>query len=552
MSSSRSLLEQDIWSASRDKEEPVSPDRLALHHKRAQSLCRQNVIATRDPTAFIILTIHINLCIGTLANFLDDRPDLSDLFMLTEVGHGLDARNLETTATLQPDGSFDLHTPNDAAAKAMPPTTPESGIPRVAVVFARLIVRGEDHGIKPFLVWLCDSTHMFRGITSRALPMRLGTASKPLDHAITTFEHVRLSPNALLGSVSKPEDERLEFLQQLWRVAVGTLSLSIPGISGFKVGTYIAALYSRRRTVASPNGRGRVPILSFSTQQRPILDAWAYGIVLEPYARWTVKQFMDPRHSWPVRHGLATAFKTIMNRATRVLDDLAERCGWQGLFTHSQIGEMAMTFRGNYIAEGDTLVLCIRLASELLARKYELPAPRHPSTPLAQREQHRTADARDKIAELGGYEKRRGEPFNRHILPRCRPLVEAMGHRMAYEAARDAGVCPTALRLFELVCLAGDPGWRASSSSSSAGEGAGGAGAGAGAGAGPGRAFDDDLVRAYEEALPDMLRTVAESGDLGEYVTAPILEDGAWDAFVGQLPAFEYPRDGDGGYQPKL
>lgn len=38
-------------------------------------------------------------------------------FMLTEVGHGLDARNLETTATLLPDGSFELHSPSWAAAK---------------------------------------------------------------------------------------------------------------------------------------------------------------------------------------------------------------------------------------------------------------------------------------------------------------------------------------------------------------------------------------------------------------------------------------------------
>ncbi|KAH6847171.1 hypothetical protein B0I37DRAFT_341176 [Chaetomium sp. MPI-CAGE-AT-0009] len=567
MSSSRPLLQQDIWCKSRDKENPVSPDRLALHHKRAQSICRQHrlslhdirdltekfwasncdLIATRDPTAFVILTIHVNLCIGTLANFIEERPDLVDLlegllnfdicgqFMLTEVGHGLDARNLETTATLQPDGSFDLHTPNDAAAKAMPPTTPESGIPRVAVVFARLMVRGEDYGVKPFLVWLCDSKQMLRGITSRALPMRLGTASKPLDHAITTFEHVRLPPGALLGSVSKPENGRLEFIQNIWRVAVGTLSLSISGVAVLKVSTYIAAVYSQRRTVASPNGRGRVPILSFSTQQQPILDSWAYSIVLDSYARWTVKEFMDPEHSWPVKHGLATAFKTTMSRATRVLDDLAERCGWQGLFTYNQIGEMAMNLRGNFVAEGDTLVLCIRLASELLAGKYELPEPRDPSTPLARREQQTMAGARDKVAELGGSEQRRGEPFNRHILPRCRPIVEAIGHRMAYEAAKSADVCPTALRLFELLCLAGDPGWRSSS----------------GDGTSP-RAFDDSLVRAYEEALPDMLKTVRESEELKDYVTAPIVSDESWAEFVGELPSFEYPRDGAGGYQPKL
>jgi acyl-CoA oxidase len=78
-------------------------------------------------TAFIIATIHVNLCIGTLSAFSEDRPDLKNLlddllefkicgeFMLTELGHGLDARNLETKATLLPNGWFDLHSPNESA-----------------------------------------------------------------------------------------------------------------------------------------------------------------------------------------------------------------------------------------------------------------------------------------------------------------------------------------------------------------------------------------------------------------------------------------------------
>jgi hypothetical protein len=42
---------------------------------------------------------------------------ISGQFCLTELGHGLDALHLETTATLLPDGCFDLHTPLERAAK---------------------------------------------------------------------------------------------------------------------------------------------------------------------------------------------------------------------------------------------------------------------------------------------------------------------------------------------------------------------------------------------------------------------------------------------------
>ena len=48
----------------------------------------------------------------------------------------------------------------------MPPTVP-AGLPCVAVVFARLIVNGEDCGHRPFIVPLNDGKQMCTGIQSR-------------------------------------------------------------------------------------------------------------------------------------------------------------------------------------------------------------------------------------------------------------------------------------------------------------------------------------------------------------------------------------------------
>jgi alkylation response protein AidB-like acyl-CoA dehydrogenase len=109
--------------------------------------------------------------------------------MLTEVGHGLDARNLETTATLLPNGGFELHSPTPGAAKCvtsltvfkfcadsarcMPPTTPRSGLPTVAVVIARLIVDGENRGVRPFLVPLSDGREMCKGVTAKFVEIPL-------------------------------------------------------------------------------------------------------------------------------------------------------------------------------------------------------------------------------------------------------------------------------------------------------------------------------------------------------------------------------------------
>lgn len=109
----------------------------------------------------------------------------SGQFLLTELGHGLDVANMETTATMLPSGEFILHSPTPSSAKYvhilsclvsmivtasscrfMPPTVP-AGLPCVGVVFARLIVNGEDRGHRPFVVPLNDGKQMCAGVESK-------------------------------------------------------------------------------------------------------------------------------------------------------------------------------------------------------------------------------------------------------------------------------------------------------------------------------------------------------------------------------------------------
>ncbi|KAF5696325.1 peroxisomal acyl-coenzyme A oxidase 3 [Fusarium mundagurra] len=332
MFQSKPILSQDIWRSDRDIVASTSRRDVALHYERARSIFRHSglsqqdienltpkfwdfqfdcngVIAARDMTAFIIVAIQ-------LLNF-----DICGGFMLTEADHGLDARNLETTATLLPDGSYDLHTPHVGASKAMPLTTPYCGMPRIAIVFARLLVDGKSHGVKPFLVCLSDACGMRPGVTSRILPTRPGT--KPLDHSLTAFNHVDLPFSALLGSSSEPENDRLDFLRQIWRVSAGTLSLSIMGISAIKVGTRIAAVYIERRTITTPNKPIPKEIMSFNTQQRPIIEGWVQGKVLHAFARWTIG--ICRNLSDATRHALATISKATVMKASQILRPLTER-----------------------------------------------------------------------------------------------------------------------------------------------------------------------------------------------------------------------------------
>lgn len=307
---------------------------------------------------------------GTIASYPNNHPALLSIlhelqtfesvgeFMLTEVGHGLDARNIETTATLNGDGTFDLHTPNSSAAKIMPPTTPHAKIPRLAVVFAQLIVEGERRGIRPFVVRINTAISMVPGIVSRMLPLRPGP--KAVDHAVTTFDHVQLESWTLLGGLEGSEDTRKDFFRHIHRVTVGTLSLSMSHIPILRLSAYILGRYSQRRKVAGVKPTDRVPIISFSTQYTPVITALTFASVLEAFSMELSQVFAatkEPR----IRSGLACVFKQTASSAGETLtNEMIDRCGWQGLYSHNQIIELALCVRGNSIAEGDRLVLCIR------------------------------------------------------------------------------------------------------------------------------------------------------------------------------------------------
>ncbi|KAI3336258.1 acyl-CoA dehydrogenase/oxidase [Ustulina deusta] len=552
MSKYDELLSHDILDTRVDHMDFPNPENIHLTYERARLVCQnsgitlkdvvklqpnfwdfyRHPICVRDTAMGTTLAIHWNLCIGTIGAYVNRRPDLAPLlekllrfevcgeFLLTEIGRGLDARNLETTATLQPDGSFDLHTPRATAAKAMPPTAPLPGIGRVGVVFARLIVDGADHGVKPFVVNLCDEKELLPGITSQLLPRRCG--AKVLDHAITTFNHVLLNPGSLLGSLDRAHDQRADFFRQIHRVPVGTLSLSMSNIPALQQSAFIAGTYSSRRQVAADSCSKGIPIIQFPTQYRPILDAvvqsWAYNA----FADEAIAQFLDAKISMEVRHAVVVCFKTSLGTdAQATINELAERCGWQGLFAYNEIIEMALALRGNAVAEGDYTVLCIRLVSEVLLGRYKVPEARMKTCSLARHEAGIWQEAREMIESLGA-KNHRSEEVNAHLLPRCRDMVKATGHRMAYEAAAASGkLRPEALQLFESTCIKTDLSWYCQSEGLSRNE------------------FLANDAKAAKEALPLLQEFLTQSRPSGAAV-APIMDEKSWDQFVQSLPVFSH------------
>lgn len=185
------------------------------------------------------------------------------------------------------------------------------------------------------------------------------------------------------------------------------------------------------------------------------------------------------------------------------------------------------------IAEGDVLELSIReslvgtkystlmflisgLASELLIGRYKMPKSRYPDCLLARHEAGFFAQCQSKMAEIGNH---RGDAFNRLLLPLCQPLVQAIGHRMAYEAAIDAQLDQYQLDLYEAHAMKFNSAWYSEN-----------------VGIGWWQQHERE-EKAATAAIPFVQRDV-DAIDVEPFAVAPILSDEKWRAFVQELQCF--------------
>ncbi|KAJ7686943.1 hypothetical protein B0H17DRAFT_1302600 [Mycena rosella] len=461
-----------------------------------------------DTAAATLITIQMNLLAQTpnpsIQRLLEDIlafrvQHLTAHYCLTEVAHGLDAINIETTATALPSGGFELHTPHPGAAKIMPPTSP-FGIPAVGVVLAKLIVEGQDHGIRPFVLKVKRRPSDGTGL----LPPRDG--SSPVYHSITILNKVLLPADALLGTVGKRAEDkmaaRINHTNTIWRTAVGALALGGPCITDLHRSAFIAGRYSQRRTVGLPDG-SRGLIISFRTQHAPILVALFYKVACMNFADQTLD--MGVRYAW------STVFKvTAVDHARTANLELSQRCGAQGLFMYNEIFSMHTALQGISIAEGDVLGISIRLVSELLQGCYELPKSTNPTSPLALHEHGLLTENQALLTRIGGHRK---AEFNNLIAPKSEGIVRAVGHRMAYDAAVNAGLDPRITSLFLATAITFDPAWYSEK-----------------------MGFKQDAQAAKENeaisaALPCLDEWLDQTG-VERCAQVPILSEANWDTFI--------------------
>ncbi|MFF5900147.1 acyl-CoA dehydrogenase [Streptomyces argenteolus] len=354
-------------------------------------------IALTDTSLFVLYTLHYSLCLGAvlerdtgdpaLRRTVEalERMDTVGEFLMTELGYGNNSQSLRTQAVYHPvRREFLLSTPDPSAAKYMPPTT-FHGIPKTAVVAARLVSKGDDHGVHLFLVPLSTEEGTLPGITVHELGDR---PVNHADHALTLFDQVPVPLSHLLTDGTSPllpdgsyrsstADNHRRYLGTTTRLRFARLAVGGAAVTCSQAALLIALRHGMHRTTFAAEGR-EAPLLSYRTHQKPLVTALARTYAMTFLLQRANRIDRDASGQDPTAAAMANLFKGVATTwAERIVSECRQRVGAQGMFSVNRIIDYLVFTHCAITAEGDSQVLLLRSGNDVLAGL--LPPPSTPS-----------------------------------------------------------------------------------------------------------------------------------------------------------------------------
>jgi acyl-CoA oxidase len=457
-----------------------------------------------DPTLCTVMSIHYSLCLGSIVQHGEGGDDLEDyiheletlnsvgVFLATELGYGNNLVSLETRAEYDPaTGEFVITTPTPQARKYMP-NTAASGVPKLAVVMARLVSRGEDCGVYPFIVRIRDRFSLCPGVEVTAMGEKAGYA---LDNGMTAFHGVRIPKrNWLAGAHSRLDDDgtfhcsvkgrRARFLDSIDRIQAGRVCLTGSVVSGARGSAWIAARYSAQRKTFAPQHQD-VPVLRYRNQQRDVIGGLAQAYALTIGVRRSQRAYCEREGAdiaWSWRE-IAAIKAAASYRVEKVIRTCRERCGAAGLFDENGFLPWWVANQGFVTAEGDNQIVLLKTAKQMaMGEGYEAPAADEAShreglelssvalhaSLLREREVRKVTELRESFQARLAEGAPIFEAWNEHTNLAVE-LGEAHGVRLIHEefvAALERAESPEVREALTRVCalfgleeLAADPGW---------------------------------------------------------------------------------------------
>lgn len=342
-------------------------------------------------------------------------------FAMTEVGHGSNVADIETTATFLPGiQQWEINTPSAQAAKDYIGNAAAHG--RMAVVFARLLVGDADHGVHAFVVPIrTEEGRPAPGVTIADDGPKAGLNG--VDNGSLSFDRVVVESSALLdrfASVDPDGTYRSEitsparrFFTTLGTLVGGRVSVASAAIAATEGALTIAVRYALRRRQFSTDGGRETRLIEYRTHQRRLMPrlatTYAYHFAAAALAEDYAALESQPgdtdvdRRAFEGRAAGLKAFATW--HAMDTIQACREACGGQGYMAVNRLGRMRDDIDVFTTFEGDNTVLAQLLAKALLTdhrASFENMTPGRFVRYVADRVQEIVAESVPVVGSVGG------------------------------------------------------------------------------------------------------------------------------------------------------
>ncbi|MGZ5417268.1 MAG: acyl-CoA dehydrogenase family protein [Nocardioides sp.] len=309
-------------------------------------------------------------------------------FAMTETGHGSNVQALGTTATYDPDTQeFIIDTPDDRARKDYIGNAALHAL--VAVVFAQLIVGGENHGVHALVVPIRDDEgNAAPGVRIEDCGQKIGLNG--VDNGRLWFDSVRVPRGNLLDRYavvtddgryfSEIENKDRRFFTMLGTLVQGRVCVGGAGINASKVAVTIAVKYGlQRRQFGSPGSGQEEVLLDYGQHQRRLLPLLARTYALHfaqervaadlhrVFNRFGEVEAADDEHDRRALEARAAGTKALGTwHASRTIQECREACGGAGYLSVNRFDALRADTDVFTTFEGDNTILLQLVAKGLL------------------------------------------------------------------------------------------------------------------------------------------------------------------------------------------
>lgn len=297
----------------------------------------------------------------------------------TELGCGSDVQNLQTLAVYHPDTQqIEFHTPSVEAIKWWPG---DLGLVSThAIVFARLISKGKDHGVQPFFVEMRNPANhkLHAGVEVGDIGPKMGYNSK--DNGFLKFDRFKAPKSCLLGRYINLDAEgnvkRQGNPKIMYTAMMRTRSVLLTmGYGSYFKAVTIATRYSLFRTQFKDAKGKPIHIYDYQMQREKLFREIAKAYIVNMASATGISQvgknaalaIKSDFSELQSTHIMLCCFKSLFTYwEFESYGNLIRSCGGHGYSHYSGLPHIMTEEFPNQILEGENSVLLLQVSRYLM------------------------------------------------------------------------------------------------------------------------------------------------------------------------------------------